>query len=149
MRVVLDTNILVAFLLTRGPTISAILDGWEKGMLDVLVSPSIIAEVRSTLEKPELRRRIRPDAAQALLEALEKDAVHVPGNLLLQGVTPDPDDDAILSCAVEGNADYVVSRDAHLLSLGEYEGIPILEPQAFIRVLMTGRPPAEEMPDVG
>ena len=135
MRVVLDTNILIAFLLTRGHTISAILDGWENVAFELLVSPSLLEEVRRTLEKPELRRRIRPEAARALLEALEKDAVRIPGDLVLQGATPDPDDDAIVSCAVEGNADYIVSRDPHLLGLGEYEGIPILDPTAFARIL--------------
>ncbi len=135
MGVVLDTNILVAFLLTRGYTVSAILDGWEERALDLLTSPQLIAEVKRTLDKPELHRRIRPEAAQALLEALEKDAVQVPGSLILQGVTPDPDDDVIVSCAVEGNADYIVSRDAHLLDLEEYEGIPVLEPRDFVRVL--------------
>ncbi len=139
MRVVLDTNILVAFLLTRGRTISMILDGWERGDLEVLVSPALIAEVRRTLDKPELRQRIQPEAAQALLEALEEDATFVPGELALHGVTPDPDDDIVVSCAVEGNADYVVSRDVHLLGLGEYEGIRIVEPLEFTRMLAKRR----------
>jgi len=141
VRVVLDTNVLVAFLLTRGRTISAILDSWERGDFELLTSPALIAEVRSTLEKAELRRRIRPAAAQALLEALQRDAVVTTGELTLHGVTPDPDDDAVVSCAVEGNADYIVSRDDHLLALKEYQGIQVLEPLALAQLL--GRlPPA-------
>jgi len=87
VRVVLDTNILIAFLLTRGRTASVILDGWENGAFELLVSPPLLEEVQRTLEKPELRR-IRPEAARALLEALEKDAVRIPGDLVLQGATP-------------------------------------------------------------
>lgn len=135
MRVVLDTNVLVAFLLTRGRTISTILDGWERGDFDLLTSPVLIAEVRRTLEKPRLRQRVRPEAAQALLEALAEDAILTPGDLELPGVTPDPDDDAVVSCAIEGDADYIVSRDAHLLGLGEYEGVRVVEPAEFVRVL--------------
>ena len=142
MRVVLDTNVLIAFLLTRGRTISTILDGWERGDFDLLTSPALIAEVRRTLEKPELRQRIRPEAAEALLEALEKDAVLIPGDLELHGVAPDPDDDAIVSCAIEGDADYIVSGDAHLLGLGEYEGVRIVEPAEFVRVLAERGQPA-------
>ena len=59
MRAVLDTNVLVAFLLTRGRTTSAILDSWERGDFELLTSPPLIAEVRRTLEKLKLRRRIR------------------------------------------------------------------------------------------
>lgn len=135
MRVVLDTNVLVAFLLTRGHTISAILDGWERGDFELLTSPALIAEVRRTLEKSKLHRYIRPEAAEALLEALEKDAVLTSGDLELRGATPDPDDDAIVSCAIEGDAGYIVSGDAHLLSLGEYEGVRIVAPTEFVRAL--------------
>ena len=134
MRVVLDTNVLIAFLLTRGHTMSAILDEWERGEFALVTSPALIAEVRRTLEKPGLRQHIRPEAAQALLEALAEDAIHTPGALELYGVTPDPDDDKIVSCAVEGNADVVVSRGAHLLGLKEYEGIRIVEPVEFVQL---------------
>jgi putative PIN family toxin of toxin-antitoxin system len=138
VRAVLDTNVLIAFLLTRGRTISAILDGWERGDFDLLTSPALIAEVRRTLDKPKLRGHIRPEAARALLEALEKDAILTPGDLESPGVTPDPNDDVVVSCAIEGDADYIVSRDAHLLGLGEYEGIRVVEPVEFVRVLAGG-----------
>jgi len=135
VRAVLDTNVLVAFLLTRGRTISTILAGWERGDFDLLTSPALIAEVSRTLEKPKLQQRIRPEAAQALLEALAEDAILTPGDLELPGVAPDPDDDAVVSCAIEGDADYIVSRDAHLLGLGEYESVRVVEPIEFVRVL--------------
>ena len=135
MRVVLDTNVLVAFLLTRGHTVSTILDSWERGDFDLLTSPTLIAEVRRTLEKPALRQRVRPEAARALLESLAEDAILTPGDLELPGITPDPDDDAVVACAVEGDADYIVSRDNHLLGLGEYEGVHVVEPAEFVQVL--------------
>jgi hypothetical protein len=141
VRVVLDTNVLIAFLLTKGHIISVILDGWERGDFDLLTSPMLIAEVRRTLKKPELLRRIRPEAVKALLKALAEDAILTPGDLTLPGVTPDPNDDMVVACAVEGNADYIVSRDAHLLGLGEYQGIPTVEPAEFVRLLVEGTPP--------
>ena len=94
-----------------------------------------MAEVHRTLEKPRLRQRIRPEAAQALLEAMAEDALLIPGDLELHGVTPDPDDDAVVSCAIEGDADYIVSGDAHLLDLEAYQGVRIVTPAAFVRVL--------------
>jgi putative PIN family toxin of toxin-antitoxin system len=135
VRVVLDTNVLVAFLLTRRHTISTILNAWERGDFELLTSPVLIAEVRRTLKKPKLRQRIRPEAAQALLEAMVEDVLLIPGDLQLCGVAPDPDDDAVVSCAIEGDADYIVSGDAHLVQLEEYEGIRIVTPAAFVRVL--------------
>jgi len=46
----------------------------------------------------------------------------------------DPDDNAIIDCAVEANADYIVSGDAHLTTLGTIEGISILTPAQFIEI---------------
>ena len=50
-------------------------------------------------------------------------------------ITEDSDDNKILECAVEGNADYIVSQDVHLLKLKEFNGIKILTPEEFLDVL--------------
>lgn len=41
-------------------------------------------------------------------------------------VEADPDDDAVLACAVAARAEVIVSGDSHLLAIESYEGIPIL-----------------------
>ena len=52
------------------------------------------------------------------------------------GVTTDPDDEMVLECALAGNADFLVSGDKrHLLPLGEFRGIPIVNPADFLRHL--------------
>ena len=50
-------------------------------------------------------------------------------------VVRDPNDDMIVACAVAARADYLVTRDRDMLSLGEYEGISIITPEAFLQVL--------------
>jgi hypothetical protein len=44
----------------------------------------------------------------------------------------DPDDEAILATALEGRAEVIVTGDDDLLSLGQFEGIPIVKPRAFL-----------------
>jgi predicted nucleic acid-binding protein len=39
-------------------------------------------------------------------------------------IIDDPDDDAVLACAVAAKADLVVSGDPHLVQLAQYEGFP-------------------------
>ena len=41
-------------------------------------------------------------------------------------ILDDPDDDAVLACALAAQAEVIVSGDGHLLSLKNYEGIDIL-----------------------
>ena len=50
-------------------------------------------------------------------------------------IADDPDDNHVLACAVEGNADLIVSGDQDLLRLREYESIPIVRPVDFLRTL--------------
>lgn len=39
----------------------------------------------------------------------------------------DPADDQVLAAALGGGADIIVSGDAHLLDLGQYQGIQIID----------------------
>jgi predicted nucleic acid-binding protein len=50
-------------------------------------------------------------------------------------VVRDPNDDMILACAIAAGADYLIARDNDLLSLGEYKGIKMLTPEAFLEVM--------------
>ena len=132
MRVVLDTSVLVSFLLTRVRVISAIMEQWETGRLEVVVSPQLIAELRRVAEDERLAARLRPEALEVLLRALTENAEVVAGELELPGVTEDPDDDMVVACAVEGNAAYIITRDQHLLRMGAYRDIVVVSPEEFV-----------------
>ena len=47
-------------------------------------------------------------------------------------IAADPDDDAVLACAIAARAEAIVSGDSDLLSLQEYEGIRILGASDFL-----------------
>jgi predicted nucleic acid-binding protein len=51
------------------------------------------------------------------------------------GIVRNPYDYMILTCAVAATADYVVTRDDALASLGIYEDIAMVTPEAFLRLL--------------
>jgi hypothetical protein len=130
-RAVLDTNLIVSYLLTQGDTLSRIIDHWERGSFVYLISPPMFVELKAVLARPRLQRSMSADP-QALLEVVENDAMFTAGTLSLAGVSRDPKDDIFLACAVEGNADYIVTGDADLLVLKEHEGIKILRPHDFL-----------------
>ena len=58
-------------------------------------------------------------------------AVLTPGQLVVSAVPEDPDGDVLIACALEGQAQYLVTGDQHLLGLGRYEGIQIVTPAVF------------------
>ena len=61
-----------------------------------------------------------------------------PGSVSCPAVTRDPKDDAVVACAVEGNADLIVSGDQDLLALGQYEGVRVVTPAQFAQILASG-----------
>ena len=69
-------------------------------------------------------------------ESLEKLAKLVREVSEVRGVVArDPDDDMIVACALAAGAHYIVTRDKDLLSLGRYQGITVITPEAFLHVL--------------
>ena len=53
----------------------------------------------------------------------------------VNAVPDDPDDNKFVECALEGKAQYVISRDQDLLRLGEYEGVRVVDDAEFIGIL--------------
>jgi predicted nucleic acid-binding protein len=69
------------------------------------------------------------------MKFLIKTAEIVVPALTLQVVPENDDDNRILECAVAGNASLVVSSDHHLRKLKSYQGIGIVTPIDFRRML--------------
>lgn len=144
LRVVLDTNQFVSSVLVRQGLPAQALDAWRRREFLLITSPSIIAEIRSTLNYPRIRRKypLTDDDVERLVALLEQDALVVPGEIGTTGAVPaDPTDDMVLACAIEGQADLIVSGDHHLLDLGEYQGIPIITVRKFLEWLATEQEP--------
>ncbi len=141
LRVVLDTNQFVSSVLVRQGLPAQVLDAWRRREFLLITSPSIIAEIRSTLSYPRIRRKyaLTDDDVERLVTLLEQDALVVPGEIDATGTTipTDPADEMVLACAVEGQADLIVSGDHHLRDLGEYQGIPIVTAREFLERLQT------------
>lgn len=144
MRAVLDTNVVVSATLIRGGNEDQILQGWRQGAFELVLSPPVIDEMASALVYERLQRRQWMTRAEivALLQAFAEESILVPGRVTVKA-SRDPEDDKFLAAAIEGRAQYVVSGDRDLLDLTVYQGIKIVRPAAFLRVLRTAKPPEE------
>jgi len=144
LRVVLDTNQFVSSVLVRQGLPAQIPDAWRRREFLLIVSPSIIAEIRSTLNYPRIHRKypLIDNDVERLVTLLEQDALVVPGEVDVTSTIPaDPADEMVLACAIESQADLIVSGDHHLLDLGEYQGIPIITARKFLEQLMAEQKP--------
>lgn len=140
MRIVLDANIFVSALVNTQGNPKRILDLWEQGAIDVLVSAPIIDEIGRVLRYPRIVKRHKQNeqAIQRFLDLLSSEAVRVEPVEVLEAVQEDATDNRYLECAIEGRARYIISGDKHILNLGQYRGIVILSPAAFVTLLESG-----------
>jgi putative PIN family toxin of toxin-antitoxin system len=114
------------------------MDAWRDRRYVLVISLAIIAEMRSTLDYPRIRRKyhITDEDVEGLIALVQHDALLVPGEADVAGAIPaDPTDEKILACALDGRADLVVSGNLHLLDLVQYQGIPILNARQFLERL--------------
>ncbi len=141
IRAVLDTNQYVSMAIKAGGTADRLLAAWREERFVLLLSPPILDEIIRILRSPRLRRLIRLTSAEinGLIESLLLDAELTPGHLVVHVITRDPSDNMFLACAVEGRAEYIVSGDDDLLTLGSYQGIPMVTAGEFLRILAATR----------
>lgn len=129
-RVVFDTNVLLsAFLFGGNPR--ELLEQAREHRLALVTSPSILLEFSRILKgKFSWEDNDIADAVKAVGFCSE---VVKPTQTLK--VISDDADNRILECAVECNADYIASGDHHLLEIGEYKGIRLMNPKELMDLL--------------
>ncbi|NLK46947.1 MAG: putative toxin-antitoxin system toxin component, PIN family [Treponema sp.] len=122
MNIVIDTNIVASALFFGGKPLELIRLLLNKN-IKAAASAAIILEYNSTIE--HLLKRYNGNHIKVpLLQIVsamkiipETDNIHI---------CRDPDDDKFISCAVDSNAQYIVSGDKDLLVLEKYSNIEIV-----------------------
>jgi putative PIN family toxin of toxin-antitoxin system len=133
VRVVFDTNVIVAGLVSEGlchevvethlPEHSAILSRvlWDELVEKLRDKFGLVVE-----DLP-------------LLDLYRRHATWVEPQPLATPASRDADDDWVLATAIAGQAEAIVTGDGDLLELGTHQGIAILSPRQFIERLVRGR----------
>ncbi len=55
VRAVINTNLIVSYLLTQSSTTSRLISHWERGDFVYLISPIMLAELQTVIQRPRLR----------------------------------------------------------------------------------------------
>jgi len=144
LRAVLDTNVFVSALLSHSPTspTQELIQRWEADEFTLLISDALLDEVAEKLDA----HGIGQERIVELLTLMDRlaERVVVPDEAVTSVIEADPTDDLILACAVVGEADYLVSYDAHFDVLeGEYQGIKITKALPFLWAVRGDSPPDE------
>ncbi|MEK6894775.1 MAG: putative toxin-antitoxin system toxin component, PIN family [Nanoarchaeota archaeon] len=75
------------------------------------------------------------DEATKILNVVIDFVIIVEPTQKIDVVKNDPDDNAILECAIQSNSEYVITYDKHLLEHNGFRGIKIVKPEEMFGIL--------------
>jgi len=136
LRVLLDTNQLVSSLLTKVGLQRQLIDRWRDRAFLLLLGPEQAEQVGGVLARQKIARKYQIPAADrsAFVSLLRTEAVTLPP-AEPPGVCRDADDDRLLGCAAAAGADYLVTGDTDLLTVGRFKQTMIVDARAFLALL--------------
>lgn len=134
LKAILDTSVMVSVAFAKEGLAKEIRDLIADAAFTLVTSKEIMAELYRVLHYPRIRKQFQPseeDIDEFIGLILEK-ALLTPGSYSLHRIKDDPTDDMFLACAMEGKAEYIVSRDPHLRNLKQFQGIKIIDVKGFV-----------------
>lgn len=127
MKIVLDTNVLIAALITRGVCSQLIEHSFESH--ELFTSKFILDEVSTNLFN---KFRFNSDDITEALDLLQSKMQPVTPVELKTPVCRDRDDDMILATALAADAACIITGDKDLITLQRFQTIDIVSPADFI-----------------
>jgi putative PIN family toxin of toxin-antitoxin system len=126
MRVVLDTNVVIAAFASRGLCAEI----FEVCLLEhtIITSEHILSEIQEKLSK---KIHIQKNIAHNIIAYLKDIAEIVEPALVDESICREKDDNMVIGAAVSGNARFIITGDNDLLCLKSYKDIEIISPREF------------------
>jgi len=133
IRVVFDTNILIASVLSQRGSPYQCLQLANLGQIQSVTCQEILDEFR---EKLQFKFRYSLEKVESEVAMIANCSELAIISNTLNVIITDPDDNMVLECAVVGHANYIVTGDKkHLLPLKNYQGIEIVNAADFLSLI--------------
>lgn len=137
IRAVIDTSVFVSGAISPIGSPRKILEFAKREVFKVVTSISINREILEVLHRNYIytKYNLNEDIVDDIATFLYEGTILTEDSYKVSKITEDSDDNKFIGCAIEGEADYIVSGDEHLLSLKNYRGIQIINADSFLKIL--------------
>ena len=148
LRAVFDCMVFLQGAARKGSPSGVCLQVVEAGLVELFLSDDIIAEIRDVLRRPRLRQKfpvLTDEFVDEFLGALLACSSPVRDVPRVFTYERDPKDEPYINLALAGQAEYLVSRDADILDLGnianpegrrfqeQFPRVKIVDPLTFLQ----------------
>ena len=136
LKLVLDTNTIISAFFWNGNE-AELFRKIEQGKAKLYITIEILKEIEEVIKRPKFDKVMKnagltPDQIMQKIVSLSR--LVIAPKLIIK-VCRDEKDNKFLECAEGAKADYIVSGDEDLLSLKEYDGVPIVRTWKILQLL--------------
>lgn len=133
MKIVLDTNVLVAGLLSPFGACGDIVRMISSGNLTLCVDARILSEYHEVLRRPKFQ--FEEDKIVTILDYVERNGQTVASSPLLTSL-PDADDEPFLEVALTGSVEYLVTGNQAHFPSSLCQGVRVISPADFLKLFL-------------
>lgn len=139
-KAVIDTSVMLSVAFPRGELSRELRDMIADGKFTLVTSKEILAELYRVLHYPKILKHFKPKEADIdeFIGMLIERAHLMGGHYSVNKIKDDPSDDMFLACALEAQADYIVSRDPHIRNIKQFHGIKTIDAKSFVERVRRG-----------
>ncbi len=132
MLAVLDTNIFISAQITPKSNAGKILEEWELGNLEIVISLELLAEIKQAFAYPKVQKYITltDQELEKYITRIELHSQLVDISETMVEVPTDKNDNHVLATLIASGADWLVSGDSDLLNLQKKYNI--ITPENFV-----------------
>ncbi len=134
MKIVIDTNDFISALIGKKhrEKLGILLNNLS---VDLYADENLLTELAEVAGREKFRRYVTSDEVALFVAAISARLIVINPTTTIND-SPDPDDNYLLSLAVDAQADYLITGDKkHLLALSPFRGIPIIRLQNLLDII--------------
>ena len=131
IRIILDTNLWISFLITKD--LSKLDKRIFTGETILIFSQELLHEFITVVSRPKFKKYFSQEEIIEILDIIDQQAIFVEVTSEIKKCR-DEKDNFLLSLAVDGNADFLITGDQDLLELKEIEKTQIVTLNQYLEV---------------
>jgi putative PIN family toxin of toxin-antitoxin system len=131
LKVTVDTNIFVSGLISDRGAAAKLIDQWNNKAFELVLSQEVLDEYWKVLY--EMKHKLNWEVAKRFLDVLKSDCIWVKPSIKLT-ICRDSSDNKFLECAVEANADCIVTQNVKHFPK-EHNGVEVVKISKFLKKL--------------
>jgi predicted nucleic acid-binding protein len=133
LRLVIDTNVVFEGLTKQGTASGFLIDTWRTGLIEVYISNSLAYEYTDVLSRK--LSKARWETLKPILGSLLNQVYFVPIYYTWRPISPDPQDDHVVDCAMNAGGIVVTLNLRDFKTAEESLGLKVMTPVEVILLL--------------